>query len=94
MNPKNNYKYTITDRLGTYEVEPLGEGEFSLDYERENDDKLDYKINLSGKIVLVKTPYNRVMQMEGSVYRYDEQTLSVSKDCGGVLKPIFQGKFL
>lgn len=92
MKPKNNYKYTITDRLGTYEVEPLGEGEFSLDYERENDDKLDYKINLSGKIVLVKTPYNRVMQMEGSVYRCDEQTLSVSKDCGGVLKPIFTGQ--
>ena len=92
MEIKNKLKYQLTDRLGILAVVPLGESDFSLEYERENDDKLSYKMQLSGKIVFKGEAFQRIMQMENSIYRCEEQTLTISKDCNGNEKIIFIGK--
>ena len=84
MNPKNNYKYTITDRLGTYVSVPLGENDFSIEWERQDDDNLDYSKGIQGKMYFQKESYLRLMQMENSVYRCEEQILTVYRNCGGV----------
>ena len=92
MKIQNKFIYKLKDRLGVLVVVPLGESDFSLDYERENDEKLSYKKELSGKITFVGEAFKRLMQMETSIYRCDEQTLSVYKLCDGVEKLIFEGK--
>lgn len=89
---KNNFIYKLTDRLGTLVVEPLGENDFSLDFARENDDKISYEKQLSGKIVFINEAYGRLMQMENSIYRCDEQTLSIFKMCGNEERLYFAGK--
>lgn len=90
---KNKFKYKLTDRLGTLDVFPIGENDFSIEWSRENDDSnYDYDKSLSGKITFVKEAYDRLMQMETSVYRCDEQKLEVIKDCNGTDIVIFSGR--
>lgn len=92
MKVENNFIYRLTDRLGTLAVIPLGEKGFSLDFERQNEDKLSYEKKLSGKIVFVGEAFQRLKQMENSIYRCDEQTLTILKVCNGIEKIIFVGK--
>ena len=92
MKVENNFIYKLTDRLGTLAVIPLGEKGFSLDFERQNEDKLSYEKKLSGKIMFVGEAFQRLNQMENSVYRCDEQTLTILKVCNGIEKVIFVGK--
>ena len=47
---KNKYRYVLTDRFGTLEVAPLGEGDFSIQYEREDEGKYFYVKQFQGKI--------------------------------------------
>lgn len=89
---QNKFLYRLTDRLGTIAVVPLGEGDFTLEYERENDDKLSYKKQLSGKVVFTGEAFQRILQMENSVYRCDEQTLTILKVCNNVERIYFVGK--
>ena len=92
MSIQNKFLYRLTDRLGTIAVVPLGEGDFTLEYERQNDDKLSYKKQLSGKIVFTGEAFKRILQMENSVYRCDEQTLTILKVCNNVERIYFVGK--
>lgn len=92
MKVENNFIYKLTDRLGTLAVIPLGEKGFSLDFERQNEDKLSYEKKLSGKIMFVGEAFQRLNQMENSVYRCEEQTLTILKVCNGIEKVIFVGK--
>ena len=92
MKVENNFIYRLTDRLGTLAVIPLGEKGFSLDFERQNEDKLSYEKKLSGKIMFVGEAFHRLKQMENSVYRCEEQTLTILKVCNGIEKVIFVGK--
>ena len=64
MKVENNFIYRLTDRLGTLAVIPLGEKGFSLDFERQNEDKLSYEKKLSGKIMFVGEAFHRLKQME------------------------------
>ena len=92
MKVENNFIYRLTDRLGTLAVIPLGEKGFSLDFERQNEDKLSYEKKLSGKIMFVGEAFQRLNQMENSIYRCDEQILTILKVCNGIEKVIFIGK--
>ena len=92
MSIQNKFLYRLTDRLGTIAVVPLGEGDFTLEYERQNDHKLSYKKQLSGKIVFTGEAFKRILQMENSVYRCDEQTLTILKVCNNVERIYFVGK--
>ena len=84
MKVENNFIYKLTDRLGTLAVIPLGEKGFSLDFERQNEDKLASEKKLSGKIMFVGEAFQRLNQIENSVYRCDEQTLTILKVCNGI----------
>ena len=90
--PINRFLYKLTDRLGTIVVVPLNENDFSLEYQRENDDKLDYEKKLSGKIMFVGDAFKRLMIMENSAYRCEEQVLSIYKICKGVEVLHFTGR--
>jgi Bacterial Ig domain len=92
MKIQNRFIYKLTDRLGTIVVIPLGENDFTIEYEREDEEKRSYKTNLSGKIKFIGEAYQRLMAMENSVYRCDEQVLTIYKLCNGVEKSIFIGK--
>ena len=92
MKVENNFIYRLTDRLGTLAVIPLGEKGFSLDFERQNEDKLSYEKKLSGKIMFVGEAFNRLNQIENSIYRCEEQKLTILKVCNGIEKVIFIGK--
>lgn len=92
MTPINKFTYKLTDRLGTLVVFPLGENEFTLEYNRQNEDKLDYEKQLNGKIVFTDKAFKRLMQMEKSVYRCDEQLLTLFKECEGVEREYFSGR--
>ena len=49
MKVENNFIYRLTDRIETLAVIPLGEKGFSLDFERQNEDKLSYEKKTFGK---------------------------------------------
>ena len=91
MTPKNNFIYSITDRLGTLLVEVLGENDFEIEYNRESDDKYFYTKKLSGKLTFRNTAYKRIMILENSMYRCDNQTLKIQRNCNGMQKDIFIG---
>lgn len=92
MKIQNKFIYKLTDRLGTIVVVPLGESDFTIEYEREDEEKRAYKTNLSGKVKFIKEAYQRIMAMETSVYRCDEQILTIYKLCNGIEKAIFVGR--
>ena len=91
MTPKNNYIYSITDRLGTLFVEVLGENDFEIEYNRETDDKYFYTKKLSGKVTFRNTAYQRIMILENSMYRCENQTLKIQKNCNDTQIDIFTG---
>lgn len=91
MTPKNNFIYSITDRLGTLLVEVLGENDFEIEYNRESDDKYFYTKKLSGKLTFRNTAYQRIMILENSMYRCENQTLKIQRNCNGTQKDIFIG---
>lgn len=92
MKTNNKFLYKLTDRLGTLVVVPLGENNFTLEYNREDEDKLSYKKQLSGKITFKDEAFKRILQMENSIYRCDEQTLTIIKVCNNVERIYFVGK--
>ena len=91
MTPKNNFIYSITDRLGTLLVEVLGENDFEIEYNRETDDKYFYTKKLSGKVTFRNTAYQRIMMLENSMYRCENQTLKIQRNCNGTQKDVFTG---
>ena len=91
MTPKNNFIYSITDRLGTLLVEVLGENDFEIEYNRETDDKYFYTKKMSGKVTFRNTAYQRIMILENSMYRCENQTLKIQRNCNGTQKDVFKG---
>lgn len=93
MEIKNKFIYKLTDRLGTIAVIPLGEAGLTMEFERENEEKNSYKKNVSGKMIFTSQKgYERFLEMETSIYRCDEQVLSIYKPCGDQETEIFSGK--
>lgn len=93
MNPKNNFIYKLTDRLGTLDVFPLGENSFSIEYSRDDkDSNFEYKKSLNGKMTFVKEAFQRLMDMEDSMFRCEEQQIEIFKDCNGIEKSVFKGR--
>lgn len=82
MQPANNYRYTITDRLGNLIAQPLGESDFSIDWERETDTgKRQYKKEFGGNITFTGAAYMRLLKLETSIYRCEFQNVTVERSC-------------
>lgn len=93
MKIKNNYQYTITDRLGTVSVIPLGEYDFVIEFSKENEGKRFYKQEMPSKIVFIGDIYTRLLKIERSIYRCDFIAITVDRNCNGVFVPWFSGRF-
>lgn len=80
--PKNKYRYTLTDRLGTLIVFPLGEGDFAIEWEPDKDDgKSTYKKGFKGEIIFTGETFFRLYQTELSGYRCEYQYMMIEKKC-------------
>lgn len=96
MNYANNYQYTISDRLGTLQVAPLGEADFVIQWARQTEGKRYYKKSLPSKIFFLNNAFLRLYKIERSIYRCEDLSISVDRKCvtGGIAtwNPWFDGK--
>lgn len=90
----NKYRYRITDRLGTGILNPLGESKLTVNYDRENEQKADYKEQIGSKITLVKSDYHRLYKLERSVYRCSDIFINVDRLCEGEWIFMFVGRLV
>ena len=90
---KNKYRYVLTDRFGTLDVMPLGEGDFSIQYEREDEGKYFYAKQFQGKITFTGVIFQRLRRIERSIYICKEQNLKVYRICPESEILIFDGYF-
>ena len=90
---KNKYRYELTDRFGTMDVAPLGEGDFSIKYNRETDGKYFYSKTFQGKIMFTGEIFKRLKRIERSIYICTTQRLKVFRKCNAGEMLIFDGFF-
>lgn len=90
---KNKYHYVLTDRFGSIEVAPLNEGDFKVINEQEKDGKYFYSKTFSGKIVFTGTIFQRLHDIERSMYICADCNLKIYRNCGGTQTEIFDGNF-
>ena len=90
---KNKYRYELTDRFGTMDVAPLGEGDFSIKYNRETDGKYFYSKTFQGKITFTGEIFKRLKRIERSIYICTTQRLKVFRKCNAGEMLIFDGFF-
>ena len=90
MKIENKFKYKLTDRLGTIDVFPLGESDFSIEWSRsDSEDQFDYEKQLSGKMTFVGEAFSRLMLFEKSMYRCEEQKIELFHECNGIERLFF-----
>src|SRR3954464_3985352 len=94
--PVNRYQYTITNRLGVLLNGALGESDFTIEWTREDEGRLDYKNELPSKIVFTGQAYGNLLKLEQSIYRCDFVTITVDRRCfaggAGYWTPWFSGR--
>lgn len=90
---KNQYKYILTDRFGTIDVAPLGEGDFKVSYEQDSDGKYFYDREFQGKMTFMGEIYKRLKRIEQSIYICSKQRLQVVRLCGTSEQVVFDGVF-
>lgn len=90
---KNKYRYELTDRFGTMDIAPLGEGDFSIKYNRETDGKYFYSKTFQGKIMFTGEIFKRLKRIERSIYICTTQRLKVFRKCNAGEILIFDGFF-
>lgn len=90
---KNNYYYELTDKFGTIEVNPIGESEFEISYEKEDEYRFFFNKNFSAKIIFNGIIYRRLKKLEKSYYQCDEYVMNVFKKCNSGIKEILSIQF-
>lgn len=87
-----NYRYYLTDQLGTIGTEPLGASDFVITWANEQDGSLRmYTKTFDGNILFTGEAYAQLLRIEKSVYRCNSQFLSIEKRCDNVWQEIFSG---
>ena len=71
----------------------MGEGDFSIQYEREDDGKYFYTKQFQGKITFTGDIFHRLKRIEKSIYICTEQNLKVYRICPNSEILIFDGYF-
>lgn len=90
---KNKYRYELTDRFGTLDVAPLGEGDFFIKYNSETDGKYFYSESFQGKITFTGEIFKRLKRIERSIYICTTQRLKVFRKCNAGEILLFDGFF-
>lgn len=78
----DKYKYYITSRIGTRQVNPLGKLQISYD-NRPEDFRRGYAISITGKATFAGDDFNWLYILEHSSYRCGQVGFSISKYCNG-----------
>jgi hypothetical protein len=91
--PTNFFRYTITNVLGIVQAKPLGENDFRIEWNLQDEAKLFYKKSLPSKIVFKEAMFQNLYSIEKTVGRCDYHTIEVERDCGGVWSSWFSGRF-
>src|SRR5690625_1000859 len=90
---KSNYRYIITDRLGARTVQPMGESDFEIEWNRSKEDgKSDYTKEFGGKIIFKGGAFDKLYNLERSIYRCELQEINIEKLCNGIWKEWFSGQ--
>lgn len=91
--PSNKYQYEITDRLGTYNSDVLGEGSATVDFSANTGPKLDYNNEMNGTITFRGEDFQRFLRLERSQYRCDTVGIILKRRCEGsdTFVPWFSG---
>lgn len=90
--PKNKFRYKVTNRLGLLQVAPLDESTFTIEWSRETGGKLDYKNELPSKITFTGDAFNSLYKLEKSIYRCDFVAITVERWCSGGWVAWFSGR--
>lgn len=90
--PVNYYRYTISSRLGVINADPLGEGDFTIEWQLNDEEKLDYEKNMPGKILFRGEPYQTLFKLEQSIYRCDIIDITIDRRCGDLWVTWLTGK--
>lgn len=86
------FRYFLTDQMGTIATEPLGASDFVITRTKEVDGSLRmYNKIFDGSIKFEKEAYNRLLRMEQSIYRCNNQVLVIEKNCNNSWEEIFRG---
>lgn len=92
----NHYRYSLSNRFGTLITDPLGESDFTIEWNRETGGKLFYQKSLPSTIEFRGAAYRRLLKLERSQYRCEYQYLTVERPCtnSGTLQwvPWFSGR--
>lgn len=89
----NEYRYTITDRLGNLIAQPIGESDFSIEWNRDQENgKRQYQREFGGNIIFIKEAYQRLLLLETSMYRCEFQSITIERKCDGQWNPWFEGQ--
>lgn len=81
---KNSYQYELTDVLGTVQVLPLGESNLRRERTLNDENKLNYADDLTGKMVLTGDDFTRLLSIEESVDRCEPLYIQQRRQCGGI----------
>src|SRR4051812_8477939 len=92
--PQNNYRYTVTNILGTIsDAATFGEGSFRLEWSQFDSGPYDYSKKLPSKIVFRESVYSNLLSLEITTLRCEPMTLTVERFCGGAWIAWFSGRF-
>lgn len=92
--PINNFRYTITNILGTtVGVAAFGEGAFSIEWNFEDGGPYDYSKEFPSKIVFREAVYQNLLSIETTSARCDLMTMTAERFCAGGWVPWFTGQF-
>lgn len=95
--PGNNYRYSITNILGTSAGVPaFGEGDFRLEWNLRDGDggPFDYSKDFPSKVVFKEAVFSHLLSIEITTTRCEFMTLVVERFCDGAWSPLwFVGRF-
>lgn len=81
--PANHYRYELTDNAGVFLAEPLGESGLKRERSRNDENKLSYSDEQTGKLIFTGADFQRLLTQEQSVDRCDPILLQIYRNCGG-----------
>lgn len=91
MEEKIKYRYTASGRSGTRQVFPANGQNFAITY-NESEDRLDYEVSLSEKLMFKGEDFSWLYFLEKTIYRCDYIGITIEKYCSGAWSPFFIGK--
>lgn len=89
----NFFRYTITNIYGAQIVAPFREDSATIEWNIEDEARLDYPKEFPAKILFKNEVYYSLQTINHSTNRCDYMYFTVERNCGGAWLPWFVGRF-